>query len=341
MAVTIFSRRESLRGLRRFDPSRDLRQVTELISEAFGANLDAEGRASLGDMQRLSALGPLVRFVLTADPSLQRLLNGYVWIEEGRVVGNLSLQSSLHYGGRWYISNVAVAPDFRGRGVGRSLMEAALDQVRQRGGGWTLLQADEGNVAAMKLYSRLGFSSLGSTAHLYRPSPETGRIAAEQPARISLPGCRLYRPADWHAEYELAKAATPSLLQWWQPLRSADFRLEVEDRLGEWFDKVRGRSRTYRWVVVKEGSPTEELAASLRVRAARRKGEHQLRLMVHPEERGGMEESLVQQAMGVLASDSQRPVTARHPSEHSEAIQAFLAHGFRVRRNLVSMRKRI
>jgi len=127
MAITILARREPFRGLRRFDPSRDLRQVADLISAAFGANLDAEGRAALADLQRLSALGPLVRFILAADPNLQRLLNGYVWIEEGRVVGNVSLQSSLQYGGRWYVSNVAVAPDFRGRGVARSLMEAALD----------------------------------------------------------------------------------------------------------------------------------------------------------------------------------------------------------------------
>jgi len=351
MAITILARREPFRGLRRFDPSRDLRQVTELICAAFGANLDAEGRAALADMQRLSALGPLVRFILTADPNLRRLLNGYVWIEEGRVVGNMSLQSSLQYGGRWYVSNVAVAPDFRGRGVARSLMKAALDQVRQRGGGWMLLQAAEGNTAAMKLYSRLGFTALGGTAHLYLPRPETarpsasgppkGRPSPRHPSAISLPRCRLWRPADWHSEYELAKAATPSLLQWWLPLRSADFRLEIEDRLGEWFDQLIGRRQTFRWVVLREGSVSEQLVASLRVRAARRQGEHQLRLLVHPDQRGALEEPLVQQAMGVLASYPKRSVTARHPSEHSEAIQAFLAHGFQVRRNLISMRKRI
>jgi GNAT superfamily N-acetyltransferase len=277
-----------------------------------------------------------VRFVLTTDPNLHRLLNGYVWIEEGRVVGNVSLQSSLHYGGRWYVSNVAVAPKFRGRGVARSLMEAALQQVRQRGGGWTLLQAEESNLAAMKLYRRMGFSPLGSTAHLYLPaSPD------EQPAPMALTRCRPWRTSDWRAEYELAKAATPSLLQWWAPLRSASFRVEAEDRLGEWIEKTLGRRQTYRWVVPMEGDRSERLAASLRLRAARRKDEHTLRLFVHPDARGELEEPLIQQAMAVLASCPVRPVTARHPSEHTEAMQVFRAHGFQMRRNLVSMRKRI
>jgi len=203
----------------------------------------------------------------------------------------------------------------------------------------------------MKLYSRLGFTALGGTAHLYLPSPSParpppggppkGRPATAHPSAISLPRCRRWRPADWHSEYELAKAATPSLLQWWLPLRSADFRLEIEDRLGEWFDQLIGRRQTYRWVVLREGSMSEQLVASLRVRAARRQGEHQLRLLVHPDQRGALEEPLVQQAMRVLASYPKRPVTARHPSEHSEAIQAFLDSGFQVRRNLISMRKRI
>jgi len=128
MAITILARREPFRGLRRFDPSRDLRQVTELISAAFGANLDAEGRAALADMQRLSALGPLVRFILTADPNLRRLLNGYVWIEEGRVVGNMSLQSSLQ---RWRLD---AAPGCRRKhGCYETLQQTGFHGSRRHG----------------------------------------------------------------------------------------------------------------------------------------------------------------------------------------------------------------
>jgi ribosomal protein S18 acetylase RimI-like enzyme len=336
MAVTILARREPFRGLRRFNPYRDLRQVADLISDTFAANLDGEGRAALRDMQRLRWLGPLLGFVMAADPQLQGMLNGYVWIERGRVVGNLTLQSSMQYGGRWYVSNVAVAPPYRGRGIARALMDAALNEVQQRGGGWVVLQAEEGNEAARRLYAGLDFTPLGGLACLHLPG-----VPRERPGTTDSPLLRPWRSEDWHEEYQLARAATPSLMQWWQPVRSQDFRLYPEDWLGERFDQLIGRRRTHRWVVERRDSERGSLVASLRVRAARRRGEHQLRLIVHPDSRGPWEEVLVRQAMSVLASYPSSPATTRHPAEHHEAIDAYLAQGFHVRRTLVSMRKKL
>ena len=336
MTVTILGRREPFRGLRRLNPHRDLRQVTELISETFGADLDAEGRAALRDLRQLSWLGPLVSFVLVADPQLQRLLNGYVWIEERQVVGNLTLQSGGHYGARWYIYNVAVAPAYRGQGIAQSLLEAALDEVQQRGGVWATLQVKEENRAARRLYERLGFEAIGATAHLCLPEPPDAPPATEAP-----PFLRRRRSDDWHQEYELVRAATPSLLQWWRPLRSDAFRLYPEDRLGELLDQLIGRRRTYRWVVEQEGNAQGRLAASLMLRATRWRGEHQLQLAVHPDARGPLEEPLLHYALAVLASYPGKPTVTQHPVEHREAIEAFLTHGFRLRRTLVAMRKKI
>jgi len=334
MAITILGRSKPFRGLRRFNPYRDLRQVTELIAGIFGAELDAEGRAALREMRQLSWLGPLLGFALVADPELQRLLNGYVWIEEGRVVGNLTLQSGGLYGRRWYISNLAVAPAYRGHGIARALMEAALDEVRRRGGGWVTLQVEEKNEVARRLYERLGFQAIGAISHLYLPEPPAEPPEAPAPLPI-----RRRRADDWRQEYELARAATPVLLQWWQPLRSDSFRLYPEERLGEWFDQLIGRRRTYRWVV--EEGVRGRLVASLMVRATRWRGEHRLRLVVHPDARGALEEPLVCHALAVLASYPGWPTVTHHPAEHREAIEVLLAHGFRLRRTLLAMRKEI
>lgn len=342
MAVTILSQRQPFRGLRRLNPYRDLRQVTALIAETFGADLDAEGQAALREMQALGWLGPLVAFVLAADPQLQRMLQGYVWIEEGRVVGNLSLQSGLRYGERWHISNVAVAPAYRGRGIARALVEAALEEVEREGGGWATLQVEAENEAACRLYARLGFEALGGMACLHLAEPP-----ATPPPTTLIPSLRPWRADDWHGEYELARAVTPGLLQWWQPLRSEAFRRYPEDWLGEAFNRLIGRQRTYRWVVeggagVRAGlRPAPTLAASLWLRAVGWRGEHHLRLMVHPEARGALEEPLLRQALAVLSACPPRPTVAQHPAEDQQAIAAFLAHGFRVRRTLVAMRKRI
>ena len=333
MTAIILGQRQPFRGLRRLDPRRDLRQVAGLIAATFGADLDAEGRAALRDLRFLSRLGPLIGFVLAADPQWQRFLNGYVWIEEERVVGNLTLQSGGRYGGRWYIYNLAVAPAYRGRGIASALVKAALEEVQRQGGGWVTLQVEEDNEAARHLYERLGFEPLGGISHLTLPQPP------EVPPQIGDVDLRCRRADDWYQEYELAKAATPAPLQWWQPLRSEAFRLYPEERLGEWLDRLIGRRRTYRWVV--EEDPQGRLMASLMVRATRWRGEHQLRLIVHPDARGTLEEPLIRHALAVLNSYPSHPTVTRHPAEHRQAIEAFLAHGFHLRRTLVAMRKKM
>lgn len=335
MAVTTASREQDFRGLRPLDPSRDLRQVAALISDTFGANLDAEGRAALREIQQMARLGPLVGFLLSADPQLRRMLNGYVWLEDGRVVGNLTLHNSLRFGSRWYIYNVAVAPEYRGKGIGQALLQAALDEVRQEGGGWATLQVEEDNEPARRLYEAAGFESLSALAHLQLSAPPPDTTA---PAVI--PGLRTWQPEDWYEEFELAKAAMPASLQWWQPLRTSDFRVFPEQRLGEWIDRLIGRRRLHRWVV-ESSTSTGGLSASLSVRVARWAGEHQLRLIVRPQARGDLEEPLLQRAVTSLPGGSRNPATTRHPAEHRAAIAAFQAHGFEIRRTLVVMRKRV
>ncbi len=53
---------------------------------------------------------------------------------------------------------IAVDPDFHGRGLGRELTLAGLDAITARGVGLANLYVDDDNVAARRLYERLGFS---------------------------------------------------------------------------------------------------------------------------------------------------------------------------------------
>ena len=90
-----------------------MRQVAQLVSSVFADELDDRGRSALREMEfagRLSPfLGGLTSLALFSDD-----LYGYVWTEDGRVVGNVSLQQGDESGLRWRISNVAVLPEYRG-----------------------------------------------------------------------------------------------------------------------------------------------------------------------------------------------------------------------------------
>ena len=58
-----------------------------------------------------------------------------------------------------YLAELYVVPARRGRGLGRRLMESALDQARQLGADYMDLGTSEGDVAARALYESLGFTN--------------------------------------------------------------------------------------------------------------------------------------------------------------------------------------
>ena len=60
-----------------------------------------------------------------------------------------------------YLEELYVVPDRRGRGLGRALMEAAIELARDEGAGYMHLGTAEDDVAARALYERLGFDNRG------------------------------------------------------------------------------------------------------------------------------------------------------------------------------------
>jgi len=68
---------------------------------------------------------------------------------------------SLSYQGGWraLIESVRVAGMLRGRGVGRALLEHAIDRARQRGCHVVQLTADRRRRDAIRFYESLGFES--------------------------------------------------------------------------------------------------------------------------------------------------------------------------------------
>ena len=58
-----------------------------------------------------------------------------------------------------YLAELYVVPARRGQGIGRALMEAAMDLARGRGAGYMDLGTAETDVAARQLYESLGFDN--------------------------------------------------------------------------------------------------------------------------------------------------------------------------------------
>jgi len=95
------------------------------------------------------------------------------------------------------IANLAVAPEARRGGVGRSLLDAALDTARGHGVHTVYLEVRESNAAARALYARRGFVEIGRRRGYYRRPLEDAILlrseisAAPSPETPAVEGIRL------------------------------------------------------------------------------------------------------------------------------------------------------
>jgi len=71
---------------------------------------------------------------------------------------------------------IAVAPEYRGRGLGRQLLEQVLEDARGRGAERVFLEMRFNN-PAVELYQKLGFVPIGRRKDYYR-LPDGSRIDA-------------------------------------------------------------------------------------------------------------------------------------------------------------------
>jgi ribosomal-protein-alanine N-acetyltransferase len=72
----------------------------------------------------------------------------------------------------WEIENLVVAPEKRNRGVGIKIIRELLLLAQSEGATSVLLEVRESNLAARRLYEKLGFSQQGRRSNYYREPEE-------------------------------------------------------------------------------------------------------------------------------------------------------------------------
>ncbi|RIK56245.1 MAG: hypothetical protein DCC57_03655 [Chloroflexi bacterium] len=318
-------------GIRPFDLGRDLRPVAELIADAFTQELDPRGQAALREMRIMSHLSGLIRLLSRGTGDFDDVFNGFVWLEDGKIVGNITVQRADKYGNRWQIANVAVAPHYRGRGIARRLMARALDYIAESGGRWAVLQVYDHNTVARTLYTHLGFEEVGGTVDLRLDRV----LPVEMPAKRA--GVYSFGVHQWQALYELATAQLNAQAQWWRSLRRSDFQVPPEAQFAEWLWRTLGRRRIYRRCI----QNTRRFEAALVLTAERWRGAHQLEMWVRPERYGDCEAYLIQWALATLQDYPRWPVRLTVSADHAAALQACQEFGFRRQQTLLTLRRKV
>ncbi len=324
--------RDPQQGIRPFDVGRDLRAVSRLITEAFAEELDEQGEAALRELRILGYMSGLVRILYRSTGEFRNVFNGFVWVENKRVVGNVTVQRAASGSGRWQIANVAVSPAWRGRGISRALMEHALDYIREMGGSWAVLQVRGENEIARGLYERLRFENMGGTSELYAPGA---------PRRVAFPvlsNLQAFSAADGNLLYDLATSRPNAEFQWWRAVRRDEFQVPLEKRIGELVNWLAGRQRIYRYAI---RDYTSRFEGAIQVTARCWKGEHHIRLWLRPDAQEQYAQPLVLSALALLQEFPRWPLRATVSTQDEIAVQTLLDHGFFVRSTLYTMRLRM
>jgi ribosomal protein S18 acetylase RimI-like enzyme len=209
--------------LRPLDVRRDLGGVADLVEQCFADTLDSDGQRYIQQMRSLSHNPGTLNWIGSFSERTYLPLSGYVWEEEKRIVGNLTLiPYHLHQEPTLLIANVAVHPDYRRRGIANRLTAKALDYARQRGIHTTWLHVREENEPAIRLYRSLGFQERArrttwicdSKAALLQDEP------GKRPANAPLVSVGERRAQDWSDQQSWLRHLYPAEVTWHLSLKA-------------------------------------------------------------------------------------------------------------------------
>jgi ribosomal protein S18 acetylase RimI-like enzyme len=168
---------------------RDLPAVADLIELCFSSTMDNDGQRYLSDMRRASHDDSFLNWAAHMTETASMPLMGYIWEQDGRIIGNASLIPFRDRGKRVYlIANVATHPDYRRRGIGRALTERVTKHARSKNASAVWLHVRDDNPGAIELYEGLGFQEIArrttwqANPDRFLPLPQTDiQIGARQP----------------------------------------------------------------------------------------------------------------------------------------------------------------
>ncbi len=99
----------------------------------------------------------------------------------------------------WHVMNIAVDPDFRGRGIGTAMLEHLFDRTAEEGHRGYTLEVRVSNESAIRLYERLGFRSRGVRRRYYTDNREDALVMWKEPVFEAAPAAARVAARGSHA----------------------------------------------------------------------------------------------------------------------------------------------
>lgn len=303
--------------LRALNPLRDLPQVADLIEICFRQNMDRDGEAYLREMRRANT-DAWTRWASSAWEGASMPPNGFVWEENGKIVGNTSLIGFRQRRKKIsMIANVAVHPDYRHRGIARAVLERAMHHARERGAHELWLNVRDDNADAIDLYNDTGFREFTRRTQWERsdgpipPASDAFQVSTRQARH-------------WPLQREWLALCHPEEISWY---RGWNFR-GLAPGFWNWFYFLFVDVRLHQWVATQRG----QLQAALSWTPSGTRHEP-LWLALGPE---SAPEAVTRLLVHARRELGRRKLVLEHPSGRFDA--SIRAAGFVSQRTLLWMR---
>lgn len=318
-AAALSQRSQTSSGIRPVNPRRDMGAIADLIQEAFDQEMDPVGSRLVQDMRTFSRAGIWGWLFGRLFLPQAAYPMGYVWEEDGQVVGTASLLRVEGFPSRWVMANIAVDPTYRRRGIGRVLIQASLELAQKRNAREVLLQVLSSNQAAQVLYASLGFRPLSTRTTWSRSRSQS------MPSCVDAGASRLRVEGEWREQLALAERLHPEGLIWPYPLTSSIFHVSGLSRIF-----LQENSRHWLWF------EDHRLMGSLTARYSTERSTIRFLLVVDPEAREEIESPLVSSGLVAFANRKVQ-IVIDYPAGFAE--QDFRNLGFHAQRTLTWMGK--
>jgi [ribosomal protein S18]-alanine N-acetyltransferase len=127
------------------------------------------GKLGVDDLDALMAIeNDVYPFPWTRGNFLDSLYNGYeAWVmrdEDGVLLGYFLLMLALDEA---HLLNISLRRDLHGKGLGRTLLDKAVEVARDKGAVTMLLEVRPSNQRALQVYERYGFLQVGRRKGYY------------------------------------------------------------------------------------------------------------------------------------------------------------------------------
>jgi len=299
---------------------RDLPAVADLIELCFASTMDNDGQRYIADMRRAGRDDGFLHWANHMTESASLPLTGFVWEQDGRIVGNASLIPFRDNGKRIYlVANIAVHPNYRRRGIARALTQRAIQHARSKKSSALWLHVRDDNPGAIHLYEELGFYEIARRT-TWTATSDSFHSKPDSDIQIVSP-----HPRFWSLQQDWLRRTHPDTLNWYQSFNINSLRPGFMN----WLYLLFVDMNIKQWAAVRNGQLLATLAwthstgrsESLYAAAGpRSEPEALMQLLIH--------------ARRFLSSPS--TLTLEYPA--NEMVEAFTTAGFKERRTLLWMR---